>query len=218
MVNLGIFIFTVLVDVAATLYGFKATDLIQYFHIPSDPGTLLMRPWTLITNIFFHAGFSHIFKDVVGFAKLKGASGGVTAVIVASGVFLPRYEVSLFFGRFRVELRWIALFLVFRDLLAIPDGENIGGLLAHLGGAIFGALYILNLQGRINIPTINLDRFKLKRSKKVVYDERDISKNRTTKSIKPNQEAIDAILDKISQSGYDSLTKTEKEILFKASE
>jgi membrane associated rhomboid family serine protease len=266
IVNLAVFIFQILVGVVATLYKFESADFLQYFFLLSDVDKLLVRPWTLITNIFFHRDFTHILVNLIvlfmigrileGFmssrkfwqifffggiagsllyvfsynffpifyesntiGELVGCSGGVTAIIAATGVYLPRYEVRLFFSKFKVELRWVALVLIFRDLYAFPDSNNLGGLLAHLGGVIFGALYILNMQDRIKFPSINLDRLRPKMSKKITYEERKTKdKPTSTKKTKPNQQAVDAILDKISQSGYDSLTKTEKEILFKASE
>jgi membrane associated rhomboid family serine protease len=260
IINLAAFIFTILVKFFASLGSFNPDNFLQYFYLPSDLSTLLVRPWTLITNIFFHAGFSHIFwnmillyflgriledylspkkiwqifllggvlggltfitafnlfpafSDVVSFKQLLGASGGVTAIIVAIGVHLPYYVVRPF-GLFQIQMRWVALIFVFRDLYTFPMTNNAGGLLAHLGGALFGLLYILNLQGRINIPSFNLN---LKPKSKLKVNDSKASKPGRRSDARPNQEEIDAILDKISNSGYDSLTAKEKEILFKAS-
>ena len=260
MINLAAFIFTVFVGVIARLSGFPPEDLLEYFYIPSNIGKLIIRPWTILTNIFFHAGFWHllgnmillyfigriledfmdfkkiwkiflyggisgallfvtsynifpVFNEVVGYKKLLGASGGVTAILVATGTYLPRYQIRPF-GLFNVELRWVALFFVFRDLYMFPVSDNTGGLFAHMGGAIFGLVYVLNLQGRITRPNLNQKPFFWDRQR----DERSRGPIITDKKPKPNQEEVDAILDKISQSGYDSLSKYEKEILFKASE
>ena len=260
MINLAAFIFTVFVGVIARLSGFPPEDLLEYFYIPSNIGKLIIRPWTILTNIFFHAGFWHlfgnmillyfigriledfmdfkkiwkiflyggisgallfvtsynifpVFNEVVGYKKLLGASGGVTAILVATGTYLPRYQIRPF-GLFNVELRWVALFFVFRDLYMFPVSHNTGGLFAHMGGAIFGLVYVLNLQGRITRPNLNQKPFFWDRHR----DERSRGPIITDKKPKPNQEEVDAILDKISQSGYDSLSKHEKEILFKASE
>ena len=97
-----------------------------------------------------------------------------------------------------------------------PVSDNTGGLFAHMGGALFGLIYVLNLQGRITKPSRNPNQkpFFWNRQK----DERTMGSIIKDKKLKPNQEEIDAILDKISQSGYDSLSKQEKDILFKASE
>lgn len=260
MINLGAFIFTVFVGVIARLSGFAPEELLTYFYIPSNLGKLIIRPWTLLTNIFFHAGFWHllgnmillyfigriledfmdfkkiwkiflyggisgamlfvisynifpVFNEVVGYKKLLGASGGVTAILVATGTFLPKYQIRPF-GLFNVELRWVALFFVFRDLYMFPVSENTGGLFAHIGGAIFGLIFILNLQGKITKPNLNQTSFFWDKKR----DERMRGPIITDKKPKPNQDEIDAILDKISQSGYDSLSKHEKDVLFKASE
>ena len=260
MINLGAFIFTVFVGVIARLSGFAPEELLTYFYIPSNLGKLIIRPWTLLTNIFFHAGFWHllgnmillyfigriledfmdfkkiwkiflyggisgamlfvisynifpVFNEVVGYKKLLGASGGVTAILVATGTFLPRYQIRPF-GLFNVELRWVALFFVFRDLYMFPVSDNTGGLFAHIGGAIFGLIFILNLQGKITKPNLKQTSFFWDKKR----DERVRGPIITDKKPKPNQDEIDAILDKISQSGYDSLSKNEKDVLFKASE
>ena len=154
-----------------------------------------------------------VFNEVVGYKKLLGASGGVTAILVATGTFLPRYQIRPF-GLFNVELRWVALFFVFRDLYMFPVSDNTGGLFAHIGGAIFGLIFILNLQGKITKPNLNQTSFFWDKKR----DERMRRPIITDKKPKPNQDEIDAILDKISQSGYDSLSKHEKDVLFKASE
>ena len=100
-----------------------------------------------------------------------------------------------------------------------PVSDNTGGLFAHMGGAILGLVYILHVQGKITLPTFSTTTVVKTKMKKVKVDERELNyKPRSTSITKPNQEEIDAILDKISHSGYDSLTKDEKEILFKASE
>jgi membrane associated rhomboid family serine protease len=264
LINLGVFVFTIFVGIIAKLSGFQPNELLEYFYIPSNLGVLLIRPWSVITNIFFHSGFWHIlgnmlmlyfigrvledfmdsakvwkiflygglagaalfvisynvfpiFAEVKSYKKLLGASGGVTAILVATGFYVPRYQIRPF-GLFNVEMRWVALFLVFRDLYLFPVSDNTGGLFAHIGGAIFGMLFILQLQGKIELPTINGESIIPSRMKKIDVDESTLAQERAYKKHQPNQDQIDAILDKISQSGYDSLSTTEKDILFKASE
>lgn len=264
VLNLGVFVFTIFVGVAAKLSGYTTNDFLQYFYLPSDIGTLLIRPWTVLTNIFFHGGFLHIlgnllllyflggvledflapkhiwkiflfgglaggllfvvsynvfpiFNDEVSYSKLLGASGGVTAIIVATGMHVPYYNIRPF-GLFSVQMRWVALFFVFRDLYMFPVSDNTGGLFAHMGGAVFGLLYILHVQGRLTISSFKTVKKVKSKMKKVTLDEKEMSYRSRSQGTKPNQEQIDAILDKISQSGYDSLNKEEKEILFKASE
>jgi membrane associated rhomboid family serine protease len=141
---------------------------------------------------------------------MVGASAGVMAIIIATATLLPNYSISLIFIG-PVKLKWLALFFVILDFLGIA-GPNAGGELSHLGGALMGFVYIKQLQrGHDWVGTI-ANLFKPKPKLKVV------SKN-TSKSSHdlPRQEDIDLILDKISKSGYDSLSKQEKEILFRAS-
>lgn len=191
-----------------------------------------------IFRIFLYGGmiggalFLIFFNLIPGFKDqpllpMVGASGGVTAIIVAAAVFTPNYKVYLF-GFFSISLKWIALIRVFIDLAGLGDGNNDGGQLAHLGGALFGYLYIKVIKGEIIMPSLSFNRNDSKsytskqRSPKLrvkvndpkLYNE----KAGRASSNKPNQDEIDAILDKISRSGYQSLSQQEKDILFRASQ
>jgi membrane associated rhomboid family serine protease len=152
--------------------------------------------------LFVHSGF-------LG-APLVGASAAVMAIIVATATLLPDYRLSLMIIG-PVKLKWLALFYVVIDFLGIA-GANAGGEISHLGGALFGFLYIKQLQQGHDWVGFFTSLFKRRSKLKVA------SKNNSKNAAKtPRQEEIDRILDKISQSGYDSLTKQEKEILFRAS-
>ncbi len=107
--------------------------------------------------------------------------------------------------------------LIVLDLISL-DGSNGGGHVSHLGGAVFGFLYIRYLRENTVIDRIDFSRFNVfrRKKKKKVYET--ISHMKVDKPYEPDQEEIDAILDKISSSGYESLTKAEKEILFRASQ
>ena len=142
--------------------------------------------------------------------KLVGASAGIMAIIVATGTLLPDYEIYLILIG-PVRLKWIVLFLILLDFFGIV-GFNAGGELSHLGGALFGFIYIKQLQRGNDIVAFFGKIFR-KRQKLTVASR----SNSKTGGNKPRQEEIDRILDKISQTGYDSLTKQEKEILFRAS-
>ena len=141
---------------------------------------------------------------------LVGASAAVMAIIVATATLLPDYEISLILIG-PVKLKWLVLFFIVFDFLGIT-GLNAGGELSHLGGALIGFLYIKQLQkGNDWIGNI-ANLFKPKPKLKVV------SNNTSKKPYDlPRQEEIDLILDKISRSGYDNLSKQEKEVLFRAS-
>ncbi len=142
--------------------------------------------------------------------RLVGASAGIMAIIVATGTLLPDYEIYLILIG-PVKLKWIVLFLILLDFFGIV-GFNAGGELSHLGGALFGFIYIKQLQ-RGNDMVAFFGKIFRKRQKLTVASRAGIK----TGGNKPRQEEIDRILDKISQTGYDSLTKQEKEILFRAS-
>ena len=161
-----------------------------------------------------------LFSREVDIAVALGASASVLAITVAIATLLPDYEVGLFLPQWRVKLKYIAIALFVIDLLSIT-GNNAGGNIAHIGGAIFGFLYIKQLKkGRDLTGGLQrlIDRItqKKKPSIKVVF-RKDASDESYHKKKANNQETIDKILDKISRSGYASLTNEEKELLFKAS-
>ncbi len=152
-----------------------------------------------------------------------GASGAIMAIMAASATLLPDFELRVII--FNIKLKYIFLFYFLLDLFSLTDGVNWGGHIAHLGGAIFGYLYIKDIYRNSYIDNFfdNITGlFKPKPRMKVVYKStnppnRNQQSSYKSNSQKPNQQEIDEILDKISQSGYDSLTKSEKEILFAAS-
>lgn len=160
-------------------------------------------------------------------ALLVGASASVMAILVATTTYQPFMEVRLlFFGS--IKLWHIALVFLLIDLIQLPM-ENTGGHLAHLGGALFGFLYVKLVQNgtdlTIGTSTIidfftNLFLSKEKMPfKKVHRNPKPIQVVKTASKIvtkDKTQQQIDEILDKISKSGYDSLTTDEKEFLFKA--
>lgn len=147
-----------------------------------------------------------VFSGTVESSVLLGSSASVMAVVFATATLVPDFSIRLlFFGG--VKLKYLALAYFILDIIGI--GSNPGGSIAHIGGALLGFFYIQQLRSGRDFSNI----FKRKSKLKVV-------KNKSTPSAPanlPNQETIDKILDKISHSGYDSLTKTEKEQLFKAS-
>ncbi len=164
-------------------------------------------------------------------AYLIGASAAVRAIMIFIAAYTPNAEVRIIF--FNVKLWQIGLFVVLSDLIQIPTSGNAGGLIAHMGGAIFGYFYAIQLKKGSDIGAwfeklmdafANVFKPKKKSPLKTVHKSKTYKKPRrktttstTKKTVKtPNQEQIDAILDKISKSGYDSLTKEEKDFLFKA--
>ena len=157
-------------------------------------------------------------------ARMVGASGGVTAIIVGTAVMFPNYRVYLF-GILPLELVWIAIFRVVLDLLGASGPVNQGGYVCHLGGAAFGLLYMLHTKGTWNIPGVDAISGFIKRlfSQSASRPRRSakvsIRRDREPAGVgKVPQAEIDRILDKINATGYDSLTSQEKENLFKAGE
>lgn len=172
----------------------------------------------LAGGVFFIAAYNlfPLFTQtgVLAGATVVGASASVMAVIVGAATIVPNYSVSLFLIG-PVRLKWLVLFYVVMDVLGVT-GPNAGGQIAHLGGALFGFLYVKQLQrGNDWIASIT-NIFKPKPKLKVAANNNN-GRYRSTRSSRPAQDEIDTILDKISQSGYDSLSKQEKETLFRAS-
>lgn len=150
------------------------------------------------------------FNNSLILASAVGASASVMAVMVATATIVPDYTISLMFIG-PVKLKWLVLVYVVLDFFGVT-GSNAGGAIAHLGGALFGFVYVKQLQkGNDWIAAIS-GIFKKRSKLKVVANDRS-----KTSISKPRQEDIDKILDKISVNGYDNLTKQEKEILFRAS-
>ena len=158
---------------------------------------------------------------------LVGASASIMAILFATMTYQPFMDIRLaLFGS--VKLWHIAILYLVIDLIQLPL-ENTGGHLSHLGGALFGFIYIKFLQNGTDLASgfnAVIDWFanlfspkkrtpfrKVHRNPKPIHVVKSTSKIVTKDK---TQQQIDEILDKISKSGYDSLTVDEKEFLFKA--
>ena len=166
------------------------------------------------------------FNGAAGYPIL-GASAAVLALLVAIATYLPNYEVMLLFN-IRAKLKYIALVVVILDVVAIRDGQNQGGHFAHLGGALYGFLYARSLRagndwanGFWAVCDALAAPFRSKQSgnkrMKVVHRSRKASSPTSQTKSNTDQERVDEILDKISRSGYDSLTREERDFLFRVS-
>jgi membrane associated rhomboid family serine protease len=155
---------------------------------------------------------------------LIGASAGVRALIIFLGVYMANTEVRLIM--FNVKLKYIAIVLVIMDVLGLFTW-NQGGNIAHLGGALLGYVYATKLQqgkdigaGFERVMDSIISWFQPKSNLKTVHRKKGSTSyaGKTKKEFDAfnKQKRIDMILDKISKSGYDSLTAEEKEFLFKA--
>jgi len=162
------------------------------------------------------------FRDIVSESVAIGASASVMAVVIAIAAYVPDYTVSLFlFGRIKIKYMALAILVLtsFMDF-----SVNSGGKLAHIGGALFGYLYTLNLrQGKdlgkgINRIIDSVVTF-IKPGKKMKVTYKKPADDYEYNKVKAEQQTkINAILDKISKAGYDSLTKEEKDTLFRESQ
>lgn len=170
----------------------------------------------LVGGLVFLMSYT-IFPVFAGtYPPLIGSSAGVMAVLIFSCTYTPQQEVRLLF--FNVKLLYLGIGLVVLDVLQIPTG-NAGGHLAHIGGAALGYIYASQLQNGRDIG-FRFEKlwhgissiFSAKSKMKTVYKAPKKSPSKNT----DHQKRIDAILDKISVSGYESLSKEEKEFLFKA--
>ncbi len=154
---------------------------------------------------------------------LIGASASVTAIMVFIATYTPNTAFRLF--KWTIKLWQIALFVFVYDLIRLPIGGNAGGMLAHFGGAVFGYVYARQLLKGNDIGTWfeNMldwfsDLFKTKKLKpfKKVHRNKKSAGTKRPPTVSAHQRKVDVILDKIGKSGYESLTKEEKDFLFKA--
>lgn len=242
LINILIFLIPLIISTILYLFNFKTLSFFSFFELNPQIDSFLKRIWTIITYAFIHKDFYHIFWNMLilyfasqyflnffderkyiktyfygilfggsffilsynlfpvfknDFTSLIGSSAAVYSVLIFICTYFPNNKVNLIL--FHIELKYIGIVYVLLSLIQIPI-DNPGGNIAHLGGAIYGYIYAMNLYN--NSFNINLTNI--------------ISKLKINKSTKSeNQIIIDEILDKISKSGYESLTKKEKELLFK---
>lgn len=193
----------------------------------------LFSPKTAL-NIYFLGAISGGFMFLLGYALLPGFFGGNSSLVGASAAvralliflcaYMPNQDVRVF--TFNIKLYYIGIAIVVLDIVGL-FGLNAGGNLAHLGGAILGYVYAKQLVKGTDIGS-GFERFAdaianmFKASKKGPLKTVHKNKSKVGGYKKAdfnefnNQKKIDVILDKISKSGYDSLTAEEKELLFRA--
>jgi membrane associated rhomboid family serine protease len=160
-----------------------------------------------------------VFQEINPLTTICGASASVMGILVAGAMADLKRKVRLF-GIVEVEILWVVLGLLLLDLVSIKSGNNSGGHIGHLGGALFGFLFVQTRKKGINM-TGWLDKIldgikslvggskKGKAPKKRFETDEEYNARK-----KANQKRIDLILDKISRTGYEGLTKEEKEFLF----
>ena len=194
---------------------------VQYLSQRQLLGTYLLGG--IAGGLFYMLAFNVFpaFEMVRESAMALGASASVLAIVVAISFYVPNYTIQLLFLG-PVKIKYIAIFSVVMDLFMLKSG-NAGGHLAHLGGALWGFAWVQML------PKYDITRmfgwldfsrgpaqakkpkrkFKVYRQPNIPFTDEEYNKAKLVK-----QKKIDQILDKISRSGYDSLSSEEKELLF----
>jgi hypothetical protein len=167
-----------------------------------------------------------VFHPTLESSVALGASASVMAIVTAISFFIPTYSIQLLFIG-RIKILYLAILLFVFDFIAIPGG-NAGGHIAHIGGAFFGYFFSLFLRktkysystgaftSLLNKMT-RLFRPKPRISYSSPYSARPKTDEDFNVEKKQHQKKVDSILEKISKGGYDSLTKEEKDFLFRSS-
>ena len=206
--NMYIFLFTS----RLFLNLFKSNSLLNVYFLGVIFGGLLF----LFSYNFFPA-----FENSKPY--MIGSSAGVMSLLIFMSTYSPNLEVRLII--FNVKLLYIGIAFMMLDVIQIPYG-NAGGHIAHLGGALLGFFYANKLKNGIDIglpferiifKLFNLFQFN-KTKMNVAYKNKSNKKftDLNNSNSETHQKKIDEILDKISSSGYESLSKKEKDFLFKA--
>lgn len=271
-INIALFVIVKLSALILVLFNIDGAVLTTYFELPSNLRTLMYQPWSVITYMFFHAGFSHVFFNMIALywfgriameyfsqrqllslylmgglggallylvaynvfpyfdasvdhSYLLGASGAVLAVCTAAATVNPRYPIRLLFIG-EIQLVWLAVGMVAVSLLGIT-GSNAGGEFAHIGGALWGYIYGLawrkgsdftrplsDFFGKVATLFRPRPKIKVTKGTRTAASSRPATDAEYNRRRRDNEAAIDAILDKIKQRGYESLTADEKRELF----
>jgi len=167
-----------------------------------------------------------VFHTTIEASVALGASASVMAIVTAISFFVPNYSIQLLFIG-RVRILYLAILLFIFDFIAIPSG-NAGGHIAHIGGALFGYFFSLWMRKTKYAYSTGVFTSLLKKltnlfstgrgsSAPPPYAGRPKADEEYNAEKNLHQKRIDTILEKISRGGYDSLTKDEKDLLFRSS-
>lgn len=151
----------------------------------------------------------------MGGAILLGASASIMSLMLAATTAEPERRLWVtFFGE--VKLKYVALAYVLLSVIMLVGFSNVGGNLAHLGGALAGWLLTRYWVGRREADTSVASLFrrkpKMRISRGTGNPDWDYNKRKVD-----NQRELDRILEKINARGYNSLTEEEKLTLFNQS-
>ena len=243
LINVLVFLIPLIMNTILYLLNIKTLSFFNFFDLHPQINYLLKNIWTIMTYAFIHNDIYHIFWNMFilyfaseyflnffdekkyiktffygilfgglffvlsynlfpvfknDFTTLIGSSAAVYSVLIFICSYFPNNKVNLIL--FNIELKYIGIIYILLSLVQIPV-ENPGGNIAHLGGALWGYLYAMSIYNN----SFNIDL------KEIINKLKFSNLNKSE-----NQKMIDSILDKISESGYESLTKKEKELLFKS--
>ena len=243
LINVLVFLIPLIMNTILYLLNIKTLSFFNFFDLHPQINYLLKNIWTIMTYAFIHNDIYHIFWNMFilyfaseyflnffdekkyiktyfygiifgglffvlsynlfpvfknDFTTLIGSSAAVYSVLIFICTYFPNNKVNLIL--FNIELKYIGVIYILLSLVQIPV-ENPGGNIAHLGGALWGYLYAMSIYNN----SFNIDL------KEIINKLKFSNLNKSE-----NQKMIDSILDKISESGYESLTKKEKELLFKS--
>lgn len=203
----------------------------EFFSPKQLTGLYLLGGWG--GALFYLLAFNLLphFQGTQGF--LIGASASVIAIVVATAVYMPDYKIGLLFLG-EVSIKWVAIVTVLIEVLGLDPG-NLGGSMAHLGGAAVGAWFALRIKaghditrplnavidsllGLLSGRSIRMPEFWGKRRQSSARRDNGESRRTTSRPADTvSEEELDIILGKIKAAGYDALTDEEKDQLFKAS-
>jgi membrane associated rhomboid family serine protease len=239
IVNVIIFVAVYILGLIEGLFGSSNIGL-SLFTFPTSVLEFVIKPWTLFTSIIAHFSLGHLFfnmlflffagsmfEQVFGGKKLLitflfpdfspphyvlGASGAIMAIFSAIAVYRPQTPIYLF-GLIAIPIYVLALFFLAKDLIGLGASDEIAHF-AHLGGAFFGFLAVQNIHSQSNILNRITRLFERKQRTAPRKNARYKTDEVFNSEKKAKQERIDEILDKISKSGYESLSREEKDYLF----
>ncbi|HAH23034.1 MAG TPA: rhomboid family intramembrane serine protease [Prolixibacteraceae bacterium] len=195
----------------------------QIFLLYFDKGKLVATYFLggITGGLFYILGYNYfgVFSETILNSRLLGASTSVIAIVTAVAMRAPNHSLQLMFIG-AVKMKYIALISVILYVIGISS-TNAGGNLAHLGGAFWGMIYVLQLRKGfdpakgVTWVLESIKRLFTPQPKVKISYRKPVNDMEYNKLKNQDQQRMNEILEKISKSGYGSLSKEEKEVLFR---